>query len=132
MKTLYTCNMLQGGVLWKIDILNMFFFKRDKTKVCDIVCLVRGALVLASGHHSEWVPTPSLCVLLCFLSHLGHLSEKVGAFPFPRQVPFLGRKGKGDLSPAPWPWQNRGKAVLHNTHCGVCVVSKKKNEEKQS
>lgn len=134
MKTSYTCNMLHGGVLWKMNVLNMLFYKGDKSRGCDVVCIwVRGALVLVSAHHSEWVHPP-LCLSCCAFSHISGTSEKVGAFPFPRQVPSqlpltcLRRKGKGQFSPAPRLWQNRGRAVLGISGC----VCEHKNEEKQS
>lgn len=120
MKTSYTCNMLQGGVLWKMNVLNMLFYKGDKTKVCDMVCVwVRDALVLVSAHHSEWVHPPS-CLSCCAFCHISGTSLK-------RWELFLSQ-GRFPASCLPHAWGGKGSfPQLHDpgrTGGRLCLESR--------
>lgn len=69
------CNILQ-----QVSCGKRAFWTCYSTRETKLRFVILFAFMLASAHHSKWVTPSSLCVLLCFPSHLRHLSEKVGAF----------------------------------------------------
>lgn len=110
MKTSYRCSMSQGGILWKMSILNMSFYKEDKiskTKACNVVCVgVRDALVLASACHSEWVQ-PSTSLPPSASRHISGTSLKSRELFL-----FQGRFPAGCHLPA---WREGGLPLLHDS-----------------